>query len=127
MGGFTTLVGILVHSAADGIALGAAAFAENAATGALISLAIILHKVRVDSMRNTHAHPSGPFLAVLGLQRYRLTLDAHWDMDAGAHRVRAEHFLAQEVCSIPRHPLSSHTRCVYRDFPRALVPSQLLT
>jgi zinc transporter ZupT len=45
MVGFTTLVGILVHSAADGIALGAAAFADNAATGALISLAIILHKV----------------------------------------------------------------------------------
>jgi len=44
MAGFTTLVGILVHSAADGIALGAAAFSQNASTGALIALAIILHK-----------------------------------------------------------------------------------
>lgn len=60
MGGFTTLVGILVHSAADGIALGAAAFAENAATGALISVAIILHKVRVESMRNTRTHLLNP-------------------------------------------------------------------
>ena len=58
MGGFTTLVGILVHSAADGIALGAAAFAENAATGALISLAIILHKVRTRLRRHTTILPS---------------------------------------------------------------------
>mmetsp|Transcript_42387 Transcript_42387/g.80989 ORF Transcript_42387/g.80989 Transcript_42387/m.80989 type:complete len:301 (+) Transcript_42387:131-1033(+) len=42
--GFTTLVGILVHSAADGIALAGASFAPSAATGALISLAIIAHK-----------------------------------------------------------------------------------
>jgi zinc transporter ZupT len=51
-------VGILVHSAADGIALGAAAFAENAATGALISLAIILHKVRTRLRRHTTILPS---------------------------------------------------------------------
>jgi len=42
--GFTTLVGILFHSGADGIALGSAAFAESAHVGTLISLAIVLHK-----------------------------------------------------------------------------------
>jgi len=44
MPGFTTLVGILVHSSADGVALGAAAFAESADVGTLIALAIVLHK-----------------------------------------------------------------------------------
>ena len=63
-----------------------------------------------ESMHNTHAQ--GPF-PLLRLQHDRLTLDGRRaGIDPGAHRVRAEHVLAQEVCSIPRHPLSSHTRSV---------------
>jgi zinc transporter 9 len=44
MPGFTTLVGILVHSSADRVALGAAAFAESTDVGTFIALAIVLHK-----------------------------------------------------------------------------------
>lgn len=44
MPGFSALLGILVHSGADGIALSAAAFSSHEATGVLISFAIIAHK-----------------------------------------------------------------------------------
>eukprot|EP00239_Pterosperma_sp_CCMP1384_P006029 CAMPEP_0197843610 /NCGR_PEP_ID=MMETSP1438-20131217/511_1 /TAXON_ID=1461541 /ORGANISM="Pterosperma sp., Strain CCMP1384" /LENGTH=334 /DNA_ID=CAMNT_0043453871 /DNA_START=346 /DNA_END=1350 /DNA_ORIENTATION=+ len=42
--GFTTLIGILVHSGADGIAMGASAMSENLSTSVLVFAAIMMHK-----------------------------------------------------------------------------------
>lgn len=42
--GFQTLIGILVHSFADGAAVGVAALSPNRGLGMLVALAIIMHK-----------------------------------------------------------------------------------
>lgn len=44
---FTATVGLVVHAAADGIALGAAATTSQADVEAIVFLAIMLHKVSI--------------------------------------------------------------------------------
>lgn len=46
-GASRALVGLLVHSAADGFAVGAACIGGSAALSSAVALAMVLHKARV--------------------------------------------------------------------------------
>jgi zinc transporter 9 len=62
--GLNATLGLVIHGAADGIALGASSLSGNGSLGLVVFLAVLVHKGESTSMRYSQLTRQGPLLLV---------------------------------------------------------------